>query len=805
MKISANDIRKRIYNLNESYSCTKMAYNEYIHEEAFNELNVSAITESLKSLRDIALSDTKNEYKAFNKMLDLFESVCDEKGYSSHEADIVIHYLNEVVDRVRTPKEMVTLLKRRISLGTKTRGVTKFSKKIEDNKHSDLGKEVSKNIENNTNSLSTKLQVPNIQTPTLDVKTGSSSSTEKDDKNLSENCDNYYKELINRCNVNAEVDRVLGNYNRLSKRFNVDRVIDAIGMDIPDNIDLFCDLFNTWSDKEMSKKSKFNIAIETALYINNKRNNPVNRESLIEAIVDYHLFKNMPFDTIYSYLESNSMITESDLAPYTKYYNKIHNIDQDFSIRSIIEAETENSDKNLSASIKQFKRSDKKDIKSFKDLIVKAYTKTPDQVINNAPKFFDIFRFFIIMGSFAINPILGLVSFFTDQFLKRSFSRDETNKMILKYEKEIDKIDKKISKCENDEKKKRLKEYKNTMEDGLYKLQDYERELYTDEEQEKKEEERDEKRDHSYSDDQYDWNFDEASNVFELADYMMNNVETYKIESFIKNHIRNVVKTGLIDEITNFAIRSDGFISINTLKSIYEDYYDTLKKAEPKRDYLSMAIVETNINKLSEGYINSDNVDSIKLMESYYLFNEAFKMIDQESPYFLEVSFQNTFNVVKNKVHDAVKTMSDKEKEFSSKIDISVSGFQNDVENFFKSSSRESILKGRILPRASKIIKGALAFGITSWLVHPVVAVIGVLGYIGVSKLCQNKERKAILDEIDVELEMVDRYIQVAEQKDDLKAVRNLLMTKKRLQKEKIRIKYKMKMNGDKLTPEDLK
>lgn len=797
MKISANDIRRRICNLNESYSCNKTSYNEYIHEEALKGTNISAITESLKSLRDLALSDVKNESKAINRMLDLFETICEKYEYSSREVDTAIHYLNEVTDRVRNPKEMIALLKRRISLGTKTRGVTKFSSKIEDNKHSNLGDNVSKNIEANTNNLSTKIQVPNITPPQINPSASSSNSS-SNDKNISENC---YKELINRCNINAEVDRVLQNYDRLSKRFNVDRVIDLIGMDIPDDIDLFCDLFNTWSDKEMSQKSKFNIAIETVLYINNKRNNPVNRETLIESIVDYHLFQNISFDTIYSYLESNSMITDEDLIHYN--HNKAATENNNLSvIRHIIESESENPDKNLSAGIKEFKRSDKKDTNKCKELITKAYTKTPDQVINNAPKFFDIFRFFVVMGSFGINPILGLATFFTDQFLKREFSREETNKMIMKYEKEIDKLEKKINKCDNDEKKKRLKEYKSTIENNLYKLQEYEKELYTDEEQEKKEEERDQKRDHSY--DSFDgWNFDEASGIFELADYMVN-TDTTRIENCIETHIDKMVKTGLIDNITEFVIKSDGFLSINKLKSIYEDYYYKLKKAD-KKDYLSMDIIQSNINKLTESNINSEGIDSIQILESCYLFTEAIKMIDQESPYFLEVSFQNTFNVVKTKVQDAIKFMSDKEKSFSNKIDTSLAGFQQDVSNFFKSSSREAILTGKIIPRASKIIKGALAFGLTSWLVHPVCAIIGVLGYIGVSKACENKERKAILDEIDVELEMVDRYIQVAEQKDNLKAVKNLLKTKKRLQKERLRIKYKMKMHGEALTSDDVK
>ena len=801
MKISAKDIKRRIYNLNESYSSNKVNYNEYIHEEALRCENTAAITESMKLLRNIALSDTKNEIKTVEKMLDIFETVYEKCG-SSRETDVAKHYLTEVTDRVRNPKQMATLLKRRISLGTRGKGVTKFSNKVNDsNTLNSRSSQVSKNIQNSMQSLSPKLQVQKLSPPTINTGARSSSSISTTDDNNVTEC--FYNELINRCNVNAEADRVLTNYDRLSKRFNIDRVLDLIGLNIPDDIDLFCDLFNTWSDEEMSKKSKFNIAIETALYINEKHNNRVDRQSLIESIVDYHLFNNESFNDVYSYLESNSMITESDLSYYNKDYDNRFNTRN--HIRYLIEEESDNADKNLSSNIKNYKKSDNKNPDNFKKVLSNAYTKTPDQVINNSPKIFDIFRFFVIMGTIAINPILRLITFFTDQFLKREYSREETNKMIMKYEKEIDKVSKKISKCEDGEKKNRLKQYKSSMENNLYKLQDYEKELYTDEEQEKKEEERDAKRDHSGDDFDFDFNFDEATKIISLAEYVMN-IDTSRLENCIENNIEKFVKTNTIDSVTEFAVNSDGFISIDRLKRIYENYYESLRRSN-KKDYISMDVVKSNINKLYKGYreTNDDDNNSLRLIESYYLFNEAISMITNESPYFLEVSFQNTFNVVKTKIQNAVATMSDKEKSFSSKLDTDLAGFQKDVNSFFTSNEREKILSGKIIPKASTMLKGALAFGLVSWIVDPLLAIIGVLGYIGVSKHCNDKERRAILDEIDVELEMVEKYIQIADQKEDMKAMKNLLKTKKRLQKERLRIKYKMKVNGEKIAPEDLK
>ena len=70
--------------------------------------------------------------------------------------------------------------------------------------------------------------------------------------------------------------------------------------------------------------------------------------------------------------------------------------------------------------------------------------------------------------------------------------------------------------------------------------------------------------------------------------------------------------------------------------------------------------------------------------------------------------------------------------------------------------------------------------------------------------MSQSRERKLIIDEIDTELEMVDKYIEQAERKDDLKAMKNLLTTKKKLQRERTRIKYKMEQKGEALDSETI-
>ena len=89
-----------------------------------------------------------------------------------------------------------------------------------------------------------------------------------------------------------------------------------------------------------------------------------------------------------------------------------------------------------------------------------------------------------------------------------------------------------------------------------------------------------------------------------------------------------------------------------------------------------------------------------------------------------------------------------------------------------------------------------------AWALSPAIAVIGVLGIFACSKQLQHKERQLILDDIDIELKMCERYLQQAENEGDLKKVRQIEVMQRNLERQKQRIKHRMSMQ---LTPKNLK
>ena len=79
----------------------------------------------------------------------------------------------------------------------------------------------------------------------------------------------------------------------------------------------------------------------------------------------------------------------------------------------------------------------------------------------------------------------------------------------------------------------------------------------------------------------------------------------------------------------------------------------------------------------------------------------------------------------------------------------------------------------------------------------PAVAIIALFGGIAISKDLTQKERTLLLDEIETEIEVLDKEISNAEAKNQMKKLRALLKTKKDLQRQYQRIKFNIRVGKD--------
>lgn len=151
--------------------------------------------------------------------------------------------------------------------------------------------------------------------------------------------------------------------------------------------------------------------------------------------------------------------------------------------------------------------------------------------------------------------------------------------------------------------------------------------------------------------------------------------------------------------------------------------------------------------------------------------------------------------------------MNDKQKEASRNMDNNARRFAKGLKDALISDRREAIIKGTILPSFSRCLKIGIVFAglsAASMKVMPgygvMVPVIMALGGFAASKEITKRERALILDDIETELEVLEKELQVAETENNMNKYRTLLQYKKELQRQYQRIRYNLRV-GKELTP----
>ena len=142
------------------------------------------------------------------------------------------------------------------------------------------------------------------------------------------------------------------------------------------------------------------------------------------------------------------------------------------------------------------------------------------------------------------------------------------------------------------------------------------------------------------------------------------------------------------------------------------------------------------------------------------------------------------------------KSASQKEKEISKNVDMNVRNFVKAMKNALISDRREAIIKGSVIPSFSKCVKLGVALAGLSWL-NPAAGVIAAVGGFAMSKRLTKKERMLLLDEIETELEVLEKEIAMAESDGNMKKQRALLKYRKDLQRQYQRIKYNIRVGKD--------
>lgn len=827
MLVTFSDINKRIIKLGSKPSARLINMREarlYTNNNTFCKENAINVIRNWESLDE-------NTDTAYNKALDTFEEICNNTNSSIIRSTCNI--LLEDVTKVRDPSQLMNSLKHRLA---------RLKKKSTSSVRSAADKNTDK-IQSNITALKT-VKVSGIASPSSSSSASTDSATEE--------CFNL---LINKCKLVMECDRIIKNYGTISKRFNLDKLVSDIRY--PSDLYEACfeiasciDTYNT------TFKRKYNSALEMTSYVFDKHFMSYPKNKIIESVTDYFIFygglKEDTINDVKQIKDSSVLFEASDfnnidwLFDNNKdsvneneiqfsdgygYFNEkgLGNIIKNKS-KEIIKAgkdlnkaakegnPDDHRDEEVKKMVSDFRAScvknkdNKLNLTSLKSLITKIFTKTPEQIVYETPNILTIIRIGFIIGVGVIHPILMVCAYLVDGILKIHLSRKQLEKIIKAYKSEIETVNNKIEKTKDEETKKRLEKYVAELQVDLEKITTYEDDVYTDDENDARHEDDDSSSndDFDFDDDDFDFDnddfdFEELASIEIISDQMAMLYESISEDSIDDIIYDNIYRldNDAIDAITDFSITVPTILKKDNLKESLCNYRDSLRKsANNINDYIRIDCLNENIYKINNCSTSYATASTIK-DATYYLFclNEIAKI--KSDNYIMEnMNFINTIKLSIDQLKRKAVKLSDKEKQVSNSIDVAANTAAKSMEDALMTSNREAVIKGRIIPSASKCIKLALGAGAVAWALSPAIAVIGVLGIFACSKQLQHKERQLILDDIDIELKMCERYLQQAENEGDLKKVRQIEVMQRNLERQKQRIKHRMSMQ---LTPKNLK
>ena len=253
-----------------------------------------------------------------------------------------------------------------------------------------------------------------------------------------------------------------------------------------------------------------------------------------------------------------------------------------------------------------------------------------------------------------------------------------------------------------------------------------------------------------------------------------------------------------IDGITQLTKLDPSVIKPTEYQTVLKDTLKTARRKQYKtfEDYEKIDCIKDNLNKLKDIDDSSDEdmsldeaIISTKVKEA--CVNSLYDFTKYPTT-LKEMNIANTIAMasekVKAKLSDVSADVSNLSRQFDAQLD-QLKGVVNTKD--LESENREAVIAGNILPKASRIVKLAITAGV-GYFINPAISVIVVLGYLGMSLDAQSKERRKVLEEIELELEMTNRYLKKAEDDGSLEKQRELLKIKKKLESQKARLMYNM-------------
>lgn len=549
---------------------------------------------------------------------------------------------------------------------------------------------------------------------------------------------------------NVTYDRIIKNYEKIGKRFDIDKIVIEKVFTKDDAVRetaRICKLIDTYN---MSSINKFKVATENYLFVLSKNACPYNTVDIVEAAADYFLLNSDDKELYSVALES----TLNDMANYnpfgssdiSKIVDKI-NKPKETDLDEVIDFNTNRMD----AYIAQFKH-----VPTHSEFVRMIET-LPNVVgmktyINHMDIIFDTLN---MINDDTTQYFITLLKF-NEALLSCYEGKDKVDlikSLLAIYEQYANKIDKDIV----DRMRLLVANINESVDESLITLPE-----------------------------KIDMLLESLESLAEK------DANSLIVESFDRFSLDDIDGITQLTKLDPSVIKPSGYQTVlkDTLRTARRKQYKTFE------DYEKIDCIKDNLNKLKDIDDSSDEdmsldeaIISTKVKEA--CVNSLYDFTKYPTT-LKEMNIVNTIAMasekVKAKLSDVSADVSNLSRQFDAQMD-QLKGVVNTKD--LESENREAVIAGNILPKASRIIKLAITAGV-GYFINPAISVIVVLGYLGMSLDAQSKERRKVLEEIELELEMTNRYLKKAEDDGSLEKQRELLKIKKKLESQKARLMYNM-------------
>ena len=238
-----------------------------------------------------------------------------------------------------------------------------------------------------------------------------------------------------------------------------------------------------------------------------------------------------------------------------------------------------------------------------------------------------------------------------------------------------------------------------------------------------------------------------------------------------------------VKEIRKDASTPDNVTKISNLKEIInkvKNYHDENQDSMRDDDITDEKVLSANIIPIKD--YNQDKMRTYTIDKISKYYNEDTILannIAKEAMHEMKLSSYVTLGL--DRLKKTASTLMDAQKTAWNNIDRFADTIERINSEEDKREARMQVVKNSFLPSMSRCIKSIIIAGGLSVLVHPFVGLLSLVVRFVNSKRAAKEERQAVADELEVELEMIDRKIRDAEDSKDYKKERKLRLLKRKL------------------------